>query len=85
ILKKEVKLFNDNVSQTITDIPNLSFLDFEEEGVEAQTNSLEIKGTDGVLLGPTTFGPFNLILNFSFKGEDTRDLRLLKQKLRTLL
>lgn len=82
---KEVKLFNDNVSQTITDIPNLSFLDFEEEGVEAQTNSLEIKGTDGVLLGPTTFGPFNLILNFSFKGEDTRDLRLLKQKLRTLL
>lgn len=84
-MKKEVKLFNDNVSQTITDIPNLSFLDFEEEGVEAQTNSLEIKGTDGVLLGPTTFGPFNLILNFSFKGEDTRDLRLLKQKLRTLL
>ncbi|WP_260979848.1 distal tail protein Dit [Staphylococcus pettenkoferi] len=84
-MKKEVKLFNDNVSQTITDIPNLSFLDFEEEGVEAQTNSLEIKGTDGVLLGPTTFGPFNLILNFSFKGEDTRDLRLLKQKLRALL
>ncbi|MCY1585583.1 distal tail protein Dit [Staphylococcus pettenkoferi] len=84
-MKKEVKLFNDNVSQTITDIPNLRFLDFEEEGVEAQTNSLEIKGTDGVLLGPTTFGPFNLILNFSFKGEDTRDLRLLKQKLRTLL
>lgn len=84
-MKKEVKLFNDDISQTITDIPNLSFLDFEEEGVEAQTNSLEIKGTDGVLLGPTTFGPFNLILNFSFKGEDTRDLRLLKQKLRTLL
>ena len=82
---KEVKLFNDDVSETITDIPNLRFLDFEEEGVEVQANTLEVKGTDGVLLGPTTFGPFNLILNFSFKGEDTRDLRLLKQKLRTLL
>lgn len=84
-MEKEVKLFNDDVSEAITDIPNLRFLDFEEEGVEVQTNSLEIKGTDGVLLGPTTFGPFNLILNFSFKGEDTRDLRLLKQKLRILL
>ena len=81
---KEVKLFNDDVSETITDIPNLRFLDFEEEGVEAQANTLEVKGTDGVLLGPTTFGPFNLVLNFSFKGEDKRDLRLLKQKLRNL-
>ena len=81
---KEVKLFNDDVSETITDIPNLRFLDFEEEGVEVQANTLEVKGTDGVLLGPTTFGPFNLVLNFSFKGEDKRDLRLLKQKLRNL-
>lgn len=81
---KDVKLFNDDVSETITDIPNLRFLDFEEEGVEAQANTLEVKGTDGVLLGPTTFGPFNLVLNFSFKGEDKRDLRLLKQKLRNL-
>lgn len=81
---KEVKLFNDDVSETITDIPNLRFLDFEEEGVEVQGNTLEVKGTDGVLLGPTTFGPFNLVLNFSFKGEDKRDLRLLKQKLRNL-
>lgn len=84
-LGKEVKLFNDDVSETITDIPNLKFLDFEEEGVEVQSNTLEVKGTDGVLLGPTTFGPFNLVLNFSFKGEDNRDLKLLKQKLRTLL
>lgn len=83
-MRKEVKLFNDDVSETITDIPNLRFLDFEEEGVEAQANTLEVKGTDGVLLGPTTFGPFNLVLNFSFKGEDKRDLRLLKQKLRNL-
>ena len=83
-MRKEVKLFNDDVSETITDIPNLRFLDFEEEGVEVQANTLEVKGTDGVLLGPTTFGPFNLVLNFSFKGEDKRDLRLLKQKLRNL-
>lgn len=83
-MKKEARIFNDNIDYTITDIPNLKFLDFEEEGVEVQANTLEINGTDGVLLGPTTFGPFNLVLNFSFKGEDKEDLRLLKQKLRTL-
>ncbi|KXA43062.1 MULTISPECIES: distal tail protein Dit [Staphylococcus] len=83
-MKKEARIFNNNIDYTITDIPNLKFLDFEEEGVEVQANTLEINGTDGVLLGPTTFGPFNLVLNFSFKGEDKEDLRLLKQKLRTL-
>ncbi len=84
-LKKEVKLFNDDINIKLTDIPNLKFLDFIEEGVEVKANTTEVNGTDGVLMGPSSFGPFNLILNFSFKGQDTKDLRLIKQKLRGLL
>ena len=84
-LKKEVKLFNDDINIKLTDIPNLKFLDFIEEGVEVKANTVEMNGTDGVLVGPNSFGPFNLILNFSFKGHDTTDLRLIKQKLRGLL
>ncbi|MCF1614778.1 phage tail family protein [Tetragenococcus koreensis] len=53
--------------------------------MEVNENTTEINGTDGVLLGPATFGPFNLVLNFSFKGIDTKDLHLIKQKLRGLL
>ncbi|MDN6423306.1 MAG: phage tail family protein [Tetragenococcus koreensis] len=53
--------------------------------MEVNENTTEINGTDGVLLGPATFGPFNLVLNFSFKGVDIKDLKLIKQKLRGLL
>lgn len=84
-MKKEVKLFNDDINIKLTDIPNLKFLDFIEEGVEVKANTTEVNGTDGVLMGPSSFGHFNLILNFSFKGHDTTDLRLIKQKLRGLL
>lgn len=84
-LKKEVKIFNDDFEAVLTDIPKLRFADFEEEGVEVKANTTEINGTDGVLMGPTTFGPFNLILNFHFKGVDKEDLRLMKQRLRELL
>ncbi|WMM14390.1 phage tail domain-containing protein [Staphylococcus saprophyticus] len=84
-MKKEVQLFNDKFNTKITDIPNLKFLDFIEEGVEVKANITEMNGTDGVLMGPTTFGPFNLILNFSFVGTDIKDYELLLQKLRSLL
>lgn len=84
-MEKEVKLFNDDINIKLTDIPNLKFLDFIEEGVEVKANTVEMNGTDGVLVGPNSFDPFNLILNFSFKGHDTTDLRLIKQKLRGLL
>lgn len=84
-LKKEVRLFNDNFDVKLTDTPNLLFLDHIEEDVEVKANTTEINGTDGVLMGPTTFGPFNLVLNFSFKGLDTKDLKLYKQKLRNIL
>ncbi|WP_069826519.1 phage tail domain-containing protein [Staphylococcus equorum] len=84
-MKKEVRLFNDNFDIKLTDTANLLFLDHIEEDVEVNANTTEINGTDGVLMGPTTFGPFNLILNFSFKGLDTKDLKLYKQKLRNIL
>lgn len=84
-MKKEVRLFNDNFDVKLTDTPNLLFLDHIEEDVEVKANTTEINGTDGVLMGPTTFGPFNLVLNFSFKGLDTKDLKLYKQKLRNIL
>src|SRR5699024_12157717 len=78
-------MFNDEITTTLTDIKRLKFLDYEEEGVELQTNTQAINGVDGVLLGPSTFGPFNLVLNFSFKGVDNKDYKLVKQKLRGLL
>ena len=84
-LKKEVRLFNDNFDIKLTDTPNLLFLDHIEEDVEVNANTTEINGTDGVLMGPTTFGPFNLVLNFSFKGLDTKDLKLYKEKIRNIL
>ena len=84
-MKKEVRLFNDNFDVKLTDTPNLLFLDHIEEDVEVKASTTEINGTDGVLMGPTTFGPFNLVLNFSFKGLDTKDLKLYKQKLRNTL
>ncbi len=84
-MEKEVKMFNDDFSEVITAIPRLKFLDYNEEGVEVNANTTEINGTDGVLMGPTTFGPFNLVLRFFFSGTDKHDYHLLKQKMRGLL
>ena len=78
-------MFNDNFEQVLTDLPNLTFLDYEEEDVAVQTNTLEVKGRDGVLVGSNTFGPFKLILNFVYEGVDTEDYHLFKQRMRGLL
>ena len=82
---KQVKIFNNDFSTTLTDIDGIKFLSHVEEDVDVQPNTQEINGVDGVLLGPSTFGPFNLVLNFSFKGVDTEDYRLVKQKIRGLI
>lgn len=82
---KQVKIFNNDFSTTLTDIYGIKFLSHVEEDVDVQPNTQEINGVDGILLGPSTFGPFNLVLNFSFKGLDTKDLKLYKQKLRNIL
>ena len=84
-MEKQVKIFNDTFTTMLTNIKGLKFLDYEEEGVEVQTNTQSVNGVDGVLMGPSTFGPFNLVLNFSFKGVDNKDYKLVKQKLRGLL
>ena len=84
-MKKTVKIFNDDFENVLTDINRLKFLDFDEEGVDVKTNTLEVKGKDGVLIGESTFGPFNLILRFFYRGSDTQDYNLLKQRLRGLL
>ena len=83
-MKKEVRLFNENFNINLTD-SNLKFLYHVEKDVQVNANTTEINGTDGVIMGPTTFGPFNLVLNFSFLGLDTDDLKLYKQKLRNIL
>ena len=84
-MSKEVKIFNNNFSINLTEELNVKFLDYEEGNVEVVSNSQEFQGKDGIVLGPTTFGPFNLTLNFSYKGVNTDDLKLLKQKMRRYL
>ncbi|MCG2355704.1 phage tail family protein [Staphylococcus epidermidis] len=78
-------MFNDSFETVLTDIPNLTFLDFDEEEIEVKANTVEISGTDGVLLGGTSYGPFKLVLRFFYRGQDTRDYNLLKQRLRSIL
>ena len=82
---KKVKIFNDHFEETLTDIPHLKFLEFEEEDLDRKSNQIEVNGSDGVLQGPMNFGPFNLILRFSYKGTDYKEYRLAKEKLRQLI
>lgn len=82
---KWVRIFDEKENQYITDIEGLRFLDYEEEGVENRVNATEIQSVDGVLLSPSTFGPFNLKLRFFYRGADVTDYKLIKQKLRGML
>lgn len=84
-MKKWVKMFDDNSTTVLTDMKGLTFLDAREDGVEIRVNSVESQGTDGVMLGPASFGPFPLVLRFFYKGVDTQDYKLMKQKLRGML
>ncbi|MDK3656270.1 phage tail family protein [Staphylococcus pseudintermedius] len=85
-MKNTVKIFGNDFETVLTDIPRLTFLDYNEEGVQVQVNATEMKGRDGAgLLGVTTFGAFNLVLRFFYNGTDLKDYKLIKQKLRGLL
>ncbi len=85
-MKKRVRIFDDSKSFYLDEvIPRLRFLDAKEEDVETIVNSLEIKGTDGVMMGSSNFGPFKLVLRFSYIGEDIEDYNLVKSKLRSIL
>ena len=82
---KKVRIFDNEQDYYLTDIKGLKFLDFEEEDVDARVNSTEIQGMDGVLMSPFSYGPFNLKLRFFYRGTDSKDYRLMKQKLRGML
>ncbi|AVQ36579.1 phage tail domain-containing protein [Staphylococcus kloosii] len=84
-MAKTVKMFNDDFSKMLTDLPNLTFLDATEDGVEISANTVETKGRDGVRIGRPSFGPFKLKLRFFYRGADIQDYRLLKHKLRGIL
>ena len=84
-MKKWVKMFDDNSTTVLTDMKGLTFLDAREDGVEIRVNSIESQGTDGVMLGPSSFGPFKLISRFFYRGSDITDYKLIKQKLRGML
>ncbi|WP_426393352.1 phage tail domain-containing protein [Mammaliicoccus sciuri] len=83
--EKWVRIFDDNSDIMLTDLDGLSFLEYEEEGVETRVTSTEVQGVDGVLMSLNTFGPFNLILRFFHRGADVKDYRLMKQQLRGML
>lgn len=84
--KKWVKLIENNETiNLIEQIEGLTFLQANEEDVEVRVNSIETNGTDGIMLGPSNFGPFPLKLNFFYRGMDTKDYKLMKQKLRGML
>ena len=82
---KKVRIFDNEQDYYLTDIKGLKFLDFEEEDVDARVKATEIQGMDGVLMSPFSYGPFNLKLRFFYRGTDSKDYRLMKQKLRGML
>lgn len=82
---KTVRMFNNNFETVLTDIPNLTFLDFDEEDVQIKTETTEVTGLDGVLMGASSFSPFKLTLRFFYRGQDINDYNLLKQRLRGII
>lgn len=84
-MAKTVKMWNSNFETVLTDIPKLTFLDFDEETPQVRANTMEVKGKDGVQIGTPSYGPFQLILRFYFAGADTEDYNLFKQRLRGIL
>lgn len=82
---KWVKILDNDSTLNLTDFDGLKFLKAVEEDVELISNSQEIKGTDGEMVGPSNFGPFNLKLSFSYKTDNIKDYQLFKSKIRNLI
>lgn len=83
--EKWVKIIDGNEEVILTDIPGLKFLSFETENVETRVSSIEIPGVDGILMSPSSFGPYKISLRFFYRGIDYKDYILIKQKLRGTL
>lgn len=84
-MSKTVRIWNDDFDTMLTDIPNFNMLDYDEEKPEVQVASMEIKGKDGVQIGKSNFGTYNLIVRFWYKGADLKDYNMLKERLRGIL
>lgn len=82
---KWVKILDNDSTLNLTDFDGLKFLKAVEEDVELISNAQEIKGTDGEMVGPSNFGPFNLKLSFSYKTDNIKDYQLFKSKIRNLI
>ena len=82
-MAKWVNIISEAGTMSLTDeFTRLQFLDFVEEDAQITTNTLEIKGTDGVISGPSTFAPFKLTLRFAYVGTDIKDYHLFKTRIR---
>lgn len=79
---KWVDFITNGKRERITEKYNIKLLDAKEENAETTFDSVDIKGLDGVLPGLVTFNPFKLILRFSYRGVDHKDLELFKTKIR---
>ena len=84
-MKKEVKLITNDKTINLTDFENFMYLDYVENDVQINTNTIEVNGVDGVLTGASTFAPFELELRFMFSGVDIHDYHLFKHKLRQII
>lgn len=84
-MKKEVKLITNDKTINLTDFENFMYLDYVENDVQINSNTTEINGVDGVLIGASTFAPFELELRFMFSGIDIHDYHLFKHKLRQII
>lgn len=85
-MDKSVRIFDGNMNVVLTkEFAKLKFLDANEESVENRITSTEIQGVDGVLMSPTSFGPFNLVLNFFYRGSDVFDYKSVQKRLRGML
>lgn len=83
--EKQVELFNDDFKYTLTDIPRLKFLEFEEGEVQRKNNEIEMEGSDGALVGASNFAPFELKLMFSYLGDNMNEYKLAKEKVRQII
>ncbi|MDN6164395.1 MAG: phage tail family protein [Tetragenococcus halophilus] len=84
-MKKEAKIITNDKTINLTDFDNFMYLDYVENDVQMNTNTVEINGVDGVLAGASSFAPFELELNFVFSGVDIKDYHLFKSKLRSII
>ncbi|MBC1523728.1 phage tail domain-containing protein [Listeria booriae] len=70
---------------SITEGFNLRLMEVIEEDAEANDNSINLSGMDGVLPVTNTFAPFNLVFKFKLNAFDVQDFHLIKRKLKDFL